>query len=109
VRSALLNLYAFDNRDLGQSAFLSEAVSTIQGTAGVEYVDIRTFDFVPESVTAQQLASLAGNLKPRSFVEAELAHIDPTAGDPAKRILPAELVILTPDIPDTLILTELTT
>jgi predicted phage baseplate assembly protein len=109
VRSALLNLYAFDNRDLGQSAFLSEAVSTMQGTAGVQYVDMRTFDFVPESVTAQQLASLAGNLKPRSFVEAELAHIDPTAGDPAKRILPAELVILTPDIPDTLILTELTT
>jgi len=44
-----------------------------------------------------------------SVVPAELSHVDPAATDPARRIAPAELVVLTPDIPDTLILTEITT
>jgi hypothetical protein len=70
---------------------------------------MRTFDSVGESVTAQQLAALASTLGLNPFVNAELAHVDPTATDPSKRILPAELAILTPDIPDTLILTEITT
>ena len=109
LRSTLLDLYSFDRRELGQSAFLSEAVSTMQAVAGVQYVDMQKFDSVSESVTAAQLASLATTLGLNSFVEAELAHVDPTQVDPAKRIKPAELVILTPDIPDTLILTEITT
>jgi hypothetical protein len=109
LRSALLALYSFDNRELGQSAFLSEAVSTMQAVPGVQYVDVRKFDSVAESVTAGQLAGLAGSLGLLSAVSAELAHVSPTATDPSKRILAAELVILTPDIPDTLILTEITT
>ncbi|MFI5101930.1 MAG: putative baseplate assembly protein [Terriglobales bacterium] len=109
LRSTLLDLYSFDRRELGQSAFLSEAVSTMQAVAGVQYVDMQKFDSVSESVTAAQLASLATTLTLNSFVEAELAHVEPTELDPAKRIKPAELVILTPDIPDTLILTEITT
>ena len=109
LRATLLALYGFDNRDLGQSAFLSEAVSAVQAIAGVQYVDMRTFDSVGESVTAQQLAGLAATLGLNSLVYSELAHVDPTATDPSKRILPSELVILTPDIPDTLILREITT
>jgi len=109
LRSTLLDLYSFDRRELGQSAFLSEAVSAMQAVAGVQYVDLQKFDSVSESVTAAQLASLASTLTLNSFVEAELAQVDPTEVDPAKRIKPAELVILTPDIPDTLILTEITT
>jgi hypothetical protein len=112
LRSTLLALYSFDNRDLGQTAFLSEAVSAMQAVAGVQYVDMRVFDSVPESVTATDLANLASTFstnEPNSFVQAELAYVDPTATDPTQRIQPAELVILTPDIPDTLILTEITT
>jgi hypothetical protein len=109
LRSALLDLYSFDRRELGQSAFLSEAVSTMQAVAGVQYVDMQKFDSVAESVTAAQLASLASTLTLNSLVEAELAHVDPTEVTPATRIKPAELVTLTPDIPDTLILTEITT
>jgi hypothetical protein len=109
LRSTLLDLYSFDRRELGQSAFLSKAVSTMQAVAGVQYVDMQKFDSVSESVTAAQLASLASTLTLNSFVEAELAHVNPTEVDPTKRIKPAELVILTPDIPDTLILTEITT
>ncbi|MGH9809140.1 MAG: putative baseplate assembly protein, partial [Terriglobia bacterium] len=109
LRATLLALYSFENRELGQSAFLSEAVSALQAVAGVQYVNMQVFDSVDESVTAAQLASLAATLTLRSLVDAELARVDPTATDPAQRILPAELAILTPDIPDTLILTEITT
>jgi hypothetical protein len=106
LRSALLCLYSFDNRDLGQTAFLSEAVSAMQAVAGVQYVNMQTFDSVSELVTAAQLAGLAANLTRNSFVEANLARVCPAA---TGGIAPAQLVILTPDIPDTLILTEITT
>ena len=103
LRVALTDLYSFDNRDLGQSALLSEAVAAMQAVDGVQYVDVQKFDSVSESVTAAQLTNLAGTLGLNSFVQAELAYVDPVLG-----IVPAELVILTPDIPDTLILTEIT-
>ena len=108
VRNALLGAYGFDQRLLGQSAFLSEAIGVIQAVEGVSYVDVQKFDGVPEEVTAAQLAGLASTLSLNNFVEADLARIDASATAPSKRILPAELVILTPDIPDTLILTEIT-
>jgi len=109
VRSMLLDVYSFEHRELGQTAFLSEAVSAIQSVRGVEYVDMRTFDAIGESVTAAQLAALAKTLTLKTFVQAELARPDSTAAGSGRRIAPAELAILTPDIPDTLILNEITT
>ena len=108
LRGALLDLYSFDRRELGQPAFLSEAVSTMQAVPGVRFVDVQKFDSVSESVTAEQLTTLAADLRRFGAVDAELARVDTLATDLAKRILPAELAILTPDIPDTLILTEIT-
>lgn len=108
VRAALLAAFSFDQRDLGQSAFLSEAIAVVQAVEGVSYVDFQTFDSVAEDSTAAQLAGLANTLALRNFVEADLARVDPTATDPSKRILPAGLIVLTPAIPDTLILTEIT-
>ena len=107
LRTVLLDLYSFDNRDLGQTAFLSEAVSAMQAVAGVQYVNMQIFDSVAETVTAAQLASLASSLQLNNFVQATLAHVDATA-TATNGIAPAQLVILTPDIPDTLILTEIT-
>jgi predicted phage baseplate assembly protein len=107
LRSTLLDLYSFDRRELGQSAFLSEAVSAMQAVDGVLYVNMQKFASVPESVTAGQLAGLAQSLGLTGAVQAEVAHVDPTVSDPASRIVPAELVMLTPDIADTLILTEI--
>jgi Baseplate J-like protein len=108
VRTALQGAFGFDQRNLGQSAFLSEAISIVQQVEGVSYVDVQIFDAVPEDSTAAQLAGLANTLALNSFVEAGLARVDPTATDPFQHIVPAELVILTPEIPDTLILTEVT-
>jgi hypothetical protein len=44
----------------------------------------------------------------RDYVETDLARVDPTATDPANRIRPAQLALLSTDIPDTLLLTEIT-
>jgi hypothetical protein len=107
LRAAMLGQFGFDARDLGQSAFVSEAVRTMQEVDGVSSVEVQIFDSVGEDVTAETLASLAGTLTLYPAVAAELAKRDPNATDPGQRILPAELVFLTPDIPDMLILTNI--
>ena len=111
LRCALLEFYGFEQRDLGQGAFLSEAISVMQQVAGVQYVNVTVFDSVAEGLTAAQLAALSSSLTRRNAVKAKLARVNPSTTsdtDPSQRILPAELAILTPDIPDTLILTEIT-
>lgn len=108
ARSALLSYFSFEARDLGQSAFSSEAISVIQGVEGVQYVNLTVFDAVADNITPAQLASLGSSLRLHGVVEARLARIDPAQTDPALRILPAQLVTLSPDIADTLILTEIT-
>ena len=102
IRAALLDAFGFAARNLGQSAFLSEALRVVQEVEGVSYVNFTKFDSVAEDATAETLASLAGTLTRYPFVKAELARPDPTGA-----ILPAELVVLTPAIADTLILTNL--
>jgi hypothetical protein len=107
VRAAVLALFAFDARELGQAAFQSEAVAAMQGVKGVAWVNVTTFDSVAEGITAAQLAGLASSLKPRPYVRAELAQVNKQAAPgSANRITPAELVFMTQDIPDTLILTQ---
>ena len=124
IRATLLDAFSFDRRELGQPVFESEVLSIIQGIAGVDYVELdilgavdqdivlKAFDFITqnpqgdpkkdEEVFLNQLG-----LKDHKNVEIDLASIDDKAIDPKKRILPAQLAFLTPDIPDTLILTEL--
>ncbi|WP_128913957.1 putative baseplate assembly protein [Granulicella sibirica] len=107
IRSALLALYSFETRDFGQSAYLSEAIAAIQAVEGVAYLNVTTFASVADTVTGDQLAALGSTLGLQQVVTAKLARIDPTQTDPALRILAAQLVTLSPDIQDTLILTEI--
>ncbi len=117
VRAALLDTFSFDQRNLGQTAFLSEAISAIQEVNGVAFVNITVFDSVAEDISATALAVLNTTLIRRGHVTARLAYVD-TSLDPTKltnptgqqafQIQPAEIAYLTPDIPDTLILTEIT-
>ncbi len=107
VRSTLLDLFGFDRRDLGQPVAQSEVIAAIQAVAGVAYVDLEILDSVPEDATATQLASLADTLKPKAFIPADLARPNPAPADyPADAILAAEMVYLSPALPDTLILNE---
>ena len=109
LRAAILALFGFDARALGQTAFLSEAIAAAQQVEGVAWLNVSTFYGVPESITAAQLAALGstlgGTLGLNPYIEAQLAQVDSHAppGSPG-RIVPAELVFMTPDIPDTLIL-----
>jgi hypothetical protein len=105
LRAAILALFAFDARALGQTAFLSEAIAAAQQVEGVAWLNVTTFDGVPESITAAQLAALGGTLGLYPHIEAELAQVDTQAppGSPG-RIVPTEMVFMTPDIPDMLIL-----
>jgi hypothetical protein len=103
IRSALLNHFGFAARGLGQAAFLSEAVAVAQHVKGVSWIDFSVFDSVSEDATAATLASLAGKLAPHQYVRAQAARSNPNPLA-ASRFMPAELAILTPAIPDTLIL-----
>jgi hypothetical protein len=105
IRAAVLALFAFDARGLGQPAFLSEAISAMQNVEGVSYVNVVVFDSVAETVTGQQLASLGSTLRLRPYISSELARINPNVDAGQQRILPAQVVFMTPDIADTLILT----
>jgi hypothetical protein len=110
VRAALLDEFSFAQRDLGQDALLSEAVSTIQAVEGVSYVDVDKFDGVDEEqvVAALDTKSLADQIVLQSRVPVEFAQLNLNETDPSKRIKPAELAYFSPDIPDTIILSEIT-
>jgi hypothetical protein len=104
LTAALQARFAFDARDLGQTAYLSEAIATAQGVPGVAWVRFSHFDSVAQDVDAAQLSALASTLGLQPFVQAGLAQPDPT--DPAS-VLAAELVYLTPDIPAMLTLSPI--
>jgi hypothetical protein len=126
VQAALLATFSFDQRNLGQTAFLSEAIAAMQAVQGVAFVNVTIFDSVLQSASAQDLASLGNQLVRRQYVLARPAYVSSSPVQPAAspsssdapppevatqstlQIEPAELVYLTPNIADTLILTEIT-
>jgi hypothetical protein len=107
VRAALLERFSFYRRDLGQDALLSEAIAAAQGVEGVVYVDFDIFDDVGEGTDPSLLLRLGEGLGLRRRVHAYLAHVESAAiVEDKSRIRPAQLVLLTPLVPDTLILKE---
>ena len=127
IRTALLNAFGFDQRDLGQPVYQSEVLSVIQQVSGVAYVDLDILDAVdqPQLLSAldtihqkellaanqgtapdetQDLISLLG-LKVRKVVPAHLAR---SRRNTPGTFDPAQLAFLSADIPDTLIINELT-
>lgn len=100
IRALLLDKLGFENRELGQSVKLSEVLSLIQSVPGVNYVDFDILDSVSEETLADPNFGAKLDLKPR--VNASLARMNATRAD----ILPAQLVFLSGDAVDTLILEE---
>ncbi len=116
IRTALLDFFSFERRELGQPVFQSEVFSVIQSVPGVDYVDLEVMSAVDENTViqaldSQQPAGLITRLgltpPPPPFIDVKLAQVNQVATDPAKRIIPAQMAFLNPDLPDTLILTEL--
>lgn len=102
MRALLFERLSFENRELGQSVTLSEVLSLMQSVPGVNYVDFDILDSVSEETLADPNFGAKLKLKPR--VNARLARMNATRND----ILPAQLVFLSSDAIDTLILEEVT-
>ncbi|HEU4768185.1 MAG TPA: putative baseplate assembly protein, partial [Pyrinomonadaceae bacterium] len=100
MRALLLDKLGFENRELGQSVMLSEVVSLMQSVPGVNYVDFDVLDSVSEATLGDPNFGSKLSLKPR--VNASLARMNADRTD----ILPAQLIFLSPDAVDTLILEE---
>jgi hypothetical protein len=104
ITKALQLTFGFDARSLGQPLFPSEVIATIQAVPGVEYVDLDALDgFTLAELQAtnpplgQRLANAEVNTIP-----ALLAYYD------QQRVLhAAQVVYLTPKLPDAFVLTEI--
>lgn len=110
IRAALLERFSFERREPGEDALLSEAMATIQNVEGVSYVDVDKFDWIDEKKVVDHLAggALLGEiLQRRERIPVSLARVATNESEPAKRIEPAEIAYLSPDIPDTIILSEI--
>lgn len=126
LRAKLLDTFGFERRELGQGIFLSEVIAAAQGVPGVDRVDVDVLtgvsasDALDPAALGERLESLAASAasaappnapacdRPRLHVAAEAARVDASEHDPARRIRPAQLAYLNAELPDTLILTEIT-
>jgi baseplate J-like protein len=97
VRAALGAALGFDRRELGQDVTEGEVIATIQAVPGVDLVDLDVLDAVG-------VGNPLDDLTLRRRVRADLAQVAPAG---RARIVPAQLAILKPEVPDTLVLTEL--
>jgi predicted phage baseplate assembly protein len=124
IRAALLDTFSFDRREPGQSVYLSEVIGVIQNVEGVEYADIRDFtglteaDLTTKLESMKESASAEGTTKGTAdtvtdtpqcrAIRVSLARVDDTDTAVIKRIFPAQVAYLLADVPDTLILNEVT-
>ena len=115
LRAALLDAFSFERRELGQDVLLSEVIGVMQGVRGVDYVDVDVFGGVPEKtveagerrlLTPEEISAevqkLVGKERPESRLPVNLAALKNSM------IRPAQLAFLTPDVPATLILNQIT-
>lgn len=107
IRAALFDRFSFARRDLGQDVTAGEVIGAIQAVEGVAYVDLEILDTVDEQQAILGWTgrrSLASDLRLHSRIRIALARRAP---DPPGGIYPAQLAFLRPEVPDTVILTEL--
>lgn len=100
MRARLLDKLGFDSRELGQSVTLSEVLSLMQAVPGVNYVDLEILDSVSEEKLSD--SNFGAKLTLNQRVNAALARMNQAKND----LLPAQLLFLSPDAADTLILEE---
>jgi len=108
IRAKMLETFSFENRELGQDALLSEAISAMQSVEGVAFVDVDAFGGVAEKNadgtvrTPAELLTDAQTIvnrgEPNQRVRVNLPDF---IGD---EIRAAQLAYLSPDVQDTLIL-----
>jgi predicted phage baseplate assembly protein len=110
IRAAILDRFSFERRELGQDALVSEVMATIQNVKGVAYVDIDKFDWIDEKKVVGHLGggkSLGETIGRSERIPVALARVN-SDEPPGRRIKPAQLAYFSPTIPDTIILSEIT-
>ncbi len=113
VRSALLDAFGFDRRDLGQGAASSEVLGVVQAVPGVVYVDLDAFGAIP---TLDYTGSDAGVPRPPEQIAKDVAAVvaagvAPTVAAAGGRrvgmLRPAQLLVLAGSVPATLVLNQI--
>lgn len=117
LRSAMLDVFGFERRELGQDVVLSEVVSTMQAVEGVDYVDVDAVGAIPEKVpdtvfpghrrlvTPDEISKWVEELVAESTQKGAAPRVAVNRAQPDSGVLrPAQIAFLTPDVPDTLIL-----
>ncbi|TXI18792.1 MAG: putative baseplate assembly protein [Nitrosomonas sp.] len=131
VRYALLDAFSFDRRELGQDVMLSEVISVIQAVRGVAYVDVDILRGIPEKIADMEHPGQRRLLTPAEIAMKVSGSLMDDSGDPlmdsngkplkeplarvavnlatnkSSTILPAQLAFLTPEVPETLILNQI--
>ena len=119
LRAALLDAFSFERRELGQDVLLSTVISVMQGVRGVAYVDADAFGGVSEKkvelgerrlLTPEEIAKEVQDLvdaskakgRPEPRLKVNLADFEQGI------LRPAQLAFMTPDVPATLILNQIT-
>jgi predicted phage baseplate assembly protein len=113
IRARLLDAFGFDRRELVQNLYLSDVIGVIQRTEGVDYAQVRKFS---GKTPAELQKILDGEKEPAGTISARMcpaivalpARIDPGDTSPVRAILPAQMAYFLPDVPDALILNEVT-
>lgn len=126
IRARLLDTFSFERRALAQGVALSEITSAIQNVPGVAYVDVDLFAGIHEKKTENGVRRLKTpneiTDEIKQYVaqrESEKNLPDVQKKNPQRQVFaasagldhgalrPAELAILTPQVPDTLILNSI--
>ncbi len=119
IRAALLEAFGFERRELGQDVLFSELISVTQGVRGVTYVDVDAFGGIPEKKLDEGVRRLLTPEEISGEVQI-LVQASEAKGRPRPRlavnlaaregemIRPAQLAFLTPDVPASLILNQIT-
>ncbi|MEO7360528.1 MAG: putative baseplate assembly protein [Gemmatimonadaceae bacterium] len=126
IRAALLTAFSFDRRDLAQSVHSSEVIAVIAKVPGVAYVDLDTFGGIPElvsdgangrrSITPTEITALVSARASRQPLPGEPCNwlppscpvvARPAGYDEDGALVPAQLAILSGDVPELLVLSAI--
>lgn len=113
VRARLLETFSFERRELAQDVTRSEVLSAIQSVRGVAYVDLDCFGAIPTTIADADAQDGHRPMTPSETADAvaKLVLSDRVSANAARRdgdsIMPAQIAILLPDVPATLVLNQL--
>jgi hypothetical protein len=116
VRNALLDAFGFDQRELAQGVASSEVLSVIQHVRGVLYADLEAFGAIdtlvhdevpPRPLTPDETSDAVADVVAQG-VKPAVQSWPARRGLSGSGLLPAQLTLLSPQLPETLVLNQIT-